>query len=109
MWITFEPPHGVKFPKDFCIFMEKNDKKNQETWSTISLAWQLGYSIAIPLIALALLGRFLDKKFETSPWLLLVGIFLSLITSTFLVYSKTIKILGQEAGDNDKKEENQKI
>jgi F0F1-type ATP synthase assembly protein I len=74
--------------------MEKSDKKNQETWSALSLAWQLGYSITIPLIVLALLGRFLDKKFNTSPWLLLAGIFLSLIVSTFAVYSKTIKIIG---------------
>ena len=82
--------------------MDKNDKKNQETWSALSLAWQLGYTIAIPLIVLALVGRFLDKRFGTSPWLLLVGIFLSIIISTFSVYYKTVKILG---GMGDKKEE----
>ena len=85
-----------------------NSKKPQEikekgqTWSALSLAWQLGYSIAIPLVVLALGGRFFDKKFGTSPWLLLTGILLSLVVSTFLVYSKTIKILG-ETGDKNKK------
>ncbi len=86
-----------------------NSKKPQEikekgqTWSALSLAWQLGYSIAIPLVVLALGGRFFDKKFGTSPWLLLTGILLSLVVSTFLVYSKTIKILG-ETGDKNKKQ-----
>lgn len=77
-------------------------KKNQ-TWSALSLAWQLGYSIAIPLVALALVGRILDKKFSTSPWFLLTGIFLSLIVSTFAVYYKTVKILGEtERGNKEK-------
>lgn len=89
--------------------MEENDKNNnKKTWSALSLAWQLGYSIAVPLIVLALLGRFLDKKFNTSPWLLLTGIFLSLIVSTFAVYNKTIKIL-QETEDEDKRNQKQQL
>jgi len=73
---------------------EKSSKTEKEgVWSALSLAWQLGYTIAIPLVVLALVGRFLDKRFGTSPWLLLVGIFLSIIVSTFAVYFKTIKIL----------------
>ena len=81
--------------------MDKDDNKNgQKTWSALSLAWQLGYSIAIPLVLLALLGRFLDKRFGTSPWLLLVGIFLSLIVSTFAVYYKTVKILSETESES---------
>jgi len=73
---------------------ELADKKEKEGfWSALSLAWGLGYTIAIPLIALALFGRILDKRFNTSPWLLLAGIFLSIIISTFAVYYKTVKIL----------------
>lgn len=81
---------------------QKTKEKNQ-TWSALSLAWQLGYSIAIPLVALALVGRILDKKFSTSPWFILTGIFLSLIVSTFAVYYKTVKILGEtERGNKEK-------
>lgn len=50
-------------------------------WAAIGLAWQLGYTIALPLVLLALGGRFLDRKLGTTPWLLLVGIALALITS----------------------------
>ncbi len=85
---------------------EVSPKKENEgqVWSALSLAWQLGYTVAIPLVILALIGRLLDKKFGTSPWLLVVGIFLSLIISTIAVYYKTIKILGDvERGEREKK------
>ena len=78
------------------------EEKNQ-LWSAISLAWQLGYTIAIPLVVLALVGRILDKRFGTSPWLLLVGIFLSIIISTFAVYFKTVKILKETEDESKKK------
>ncbi len=77
-------------------YTQQSKKKNKkDTWSALSLAWQLGYTIAIPLVILALTGRLLDKRFGTSPWLLLVGIFLSLIISTLAIYYKTIKILSE--------------
>ncbi|MFH0712795.1 MAG: AtpZ/AtpI family protein [Candidatus Jorgensenbacteria bacterium] len=61
----------------------------------LALAWELGYTIAIPLVALALGGRFLDKSFDTSPIFLLIGIFVSIFISSFLIYRKTKKILSQ--------------
>ncbi len=61
----------------------------------LALAWELGYTIAIPLVALALGGRFLDKNFDTSPIFLLVGIFVSILISSFLIYRKTKKILSE--------------
>lgn len=70
------------------------DKKS--TWSALALAWELGYTIAIPIVVFALGGRVLDRKLGTSPWLLLTGIFLSLIISSWLVYWKTIKIIGRK-------------
>ncbi len=61
----------------------------------LALAWELGYTIAIPLVALALGGRFLDKSFDTSPIFLLIGIFVSIFISSFLIYRKTKKILSE--------------
>ncbi len=57
------------------------------------LAWELGYTIAIPIVLLALLGRWADKALGTSPWLLLLGVLVSIVASTFLVYKKVAKIL----------------
>lgn len=77
-------------------------KEKSQIWSALSLAWQLGYTISIPLVVLALTGRFLDKRFGTSPWLLLAGIFLSLIISTIAVYYKTVRILSETERENKK-------
>ncbi|PKL72474.1 hypothetical protein CVV26_01450 [Candidatus Kuenenbacteria bacterium HGW-Kuenenbacteria-1] len=70
---------------------KKNDKENFLT--TLSLAWELGYLIALPLIFFALVGHFLDKYFFTSPWLFLFGILLAIIISVYIVYKKTIKVI----------------
>ncbi|MCX6766584.1 MAG: AtpZ/AtpI family protein [Candidatus Moranbacteria bacterium] len=75
----------------------KPDKKQKSdsSWSAVGLAWELGYTIAVPLVALALLGRFLDKKLGTAPWLLLLGILVSIAVSSWLVYKKTLDIIGK--------------
>ena len=63
--------------------------QSKSTWQALSLAWELGYTISVPLVVLALAGRFLDKWFKTSPWLLLAGVFLSIIITTWIIYRKT--------------------
>lgn len=60
---------------------------------TISLSLQLGFTIALPLIFSAIVGRILDKKLETTPLFLLAGILVALITSTILIYKKIKTIL----------------
>lgn len=75
-------------------FKKKEEKKQiNSQWSVFSLAMELGYLIAIPLVAMALLGRFLDKKFDSSPWFLLAGVCIAIISTTYLVYKKTISVL----------------
>ena len=74
--------------------MEEKTPKPDKSWSTVSLAWELGYMIAIPLIAFTLVGRFLDKKLGTSPWLLLTGVLIAIAVTSWLVYKKTKEIIG---------------
>ncbi|MFH1193472.1 MAG: AtpZ/AtpI family protein [bacterium] len=81
------------------------DKKKSDMWQALSLLGQLGYVIAIPLVILALGGRFIDKKYGTSPWFLIAGMFLALIISTFWVYKKTAEIMS-EATEEHKKPNN---
>lgn len=57
----------------------------------ISLAFEMGYTIAIPIVLFALGGRWLDKKLDSSPLFLLVGIFFALITTGFFIYRKIRK------------------
>ena len=62
----------------------------------MGLAWELGYTIALPLVLFALVGRFLDKTLGTSPFLLLAGILISIGVTSWLVYKKTREIIEKE-------------
>jgi len=66
---------------------------NEKSFRPLSLAWELGYTIAIPLVGFALLGRFIDNYFGTSPIFLFAGIVFSVVVTTFLVYWKTKDII----------------
>ncbi|TSC55416.1 MAG: Uncharacterized protein Greene041679_616 [Parcubacteria group bacterium Greene0416_79] len=70
--------------------LTKGDMPDFNSWQ---LAWELGYTIAIPIVLFALLGRWADRMFGTSPWLLLLGVVLSVFISTAIVYRKIKRIL----------------
>ncbi len=73
--------------------MNKKNENKENIWSMLSLAWELGYLIALPLVAFALVGRFLDQHFNTSPWLFLLGILLSIFVSVYIVCKKIKEII----------------
>ncbi len=53
--------------------------------NVIKQALQLGGSIALPLVLLLAIGRFLDVKFGTSPRYLFIGLGLSLISTAYVL------------------------
>ena len=57
-------------------------------WSALNLAWELGYTIALPIVVLGFGGAWLDKKLATSPAFILMGIGLSMIVSGVAIYRK---------------------
>ena len=61
-------------------------------WYALSLAWNLGYVIAVPIVILGFSGAWLDKKFATSPLFILIGIFLAMILSGIGIYRKVNEI-----------------
>ncbi|MFA6552624.1 MAG: AtpZ/AtpI family protein [Candidatus Paceibacterota bacterium] len=69
------------------------DKKDENKKSALALGLELGYTIAVPIIVFALLGRFLDKSLGTSPFLLLAGILISIFLSSYIIYKKVSKII----------------
>jgi F0F1-type ATP synthase assembly protein I len=73
--------------------MQNNKEPQTSSWSALGFAWELGYSIVIPLVLFALGGRYLDKQLGTSPWLLLAGLAISLVLTSFIVYHKVTKEL----------------
>ncbi|MFA4930357.1 MAG: AtpZ/AtpI family protein [Patescibacteria group bacterium] len=71
---------------------EKPNSKSESVFQPLQLALNLGYMIALPLVILALVGRYLDKIYQTSPIFLLIGLFIAFGISCYYVYRKVIKI-----------------
>lgn len=67
--------------------------KNKTMWLALSTVGNLGLAIAVPIAIFGLIGRFLDKHYNTSPWFLLLGIFLALITTSVTLGVKIVKLL----------------
>ena len=83
------PPSGGQAPA-------LQAKQEGGTWQALSLAWEMGYTIAVPLVVFALGGRWLDHKLGTSPWVLLTGVIISIPISTMVIYLKIAKIIGKK-------------
>lgn len=77
--------------------------------SALKLSLEFGYTIAIPIVIFALAGRMLDKKFDTSPWLLIVGILISIIVSSIglvMKFNSVMRKIQQEDKEEKEKKEN---
>jgi len=54
----------------------------------VSIALELGFIIALPVIAFGYLGKWLDGKFGSYPALTLVGILTAIVFTSFWMYRK---------------------
>ncbi len=77
--------------------MMLSGKRSDNTmWRMIGVAWELGYLIALPLVGLALLGKFVDRLLGTSPLFLLIGILAAIVLSTIIVVRKVSGMMDDE-------------
>jgi len=72
---------------------EKSQEDKQQIFSAIGFAWELGYTIAIPIVFFALLGRLLDTALGTGPLFLFSGILASILITSWLVWRKARRFL----------------
>ena len=56
------------------------------------LAGEMGFIIALPLVAFAFLGKYLDEKYGTEPFITLIGILIAIVSTTIWL-SRRIKEL----------------
>ena len=62
--------------------------KNGKSFKALPLAFELGFTIALPLALFAFFGRLVDKAFSTTPLFLLSGIGIALAVTTYFIYKK---------------------
>ncbi|KKU06776.1 MAG: hypothetical protein UX09_C0042G0012, partial [Candidatus Uhrbacteria bacterium GW2011_GWE2_45_35] len=60
-----------------------------------------GVTIAVPAVVATFVGIWLDKKLETTPWFLILGLTAALI-ATYLVIKKKASIYAKQFEDIDK-------
>ena len=75
--------------------LKEKDKKteNEGVIYALSLVFELGYIIAIPIVIFALSGRLFDRKLESSPIFLLLGISVAILLSSYFVHRKIKRIM----------------
>lgn len=66
--------------------VKEKEEQRQKFVAMVSLASELGFSIAIPIAGGALLGQFLDNKFNTNPRMTLSLLFLGLMLAAANIY-----------------------
>jgi F0F1-type ATP synthase assembly protein I len=81
---------------------------NPKPWwsSAVMLFFRVSTWIAIPVIFALFIGKFLDKKLGTSPWLFLVCTFVAFIISIVGITKTTLKEMKkiqEEAEEKDTK------
>ena len=74
----------------------------------LSLVFELGYMIALPIVICALGGRLMDRHWGTSPLFLLVGIGIAMVVSGYMVYTKMQSIGVTDQQSPAKKAEDRK-
>ncbi len=57
----------------------------------LRIAGDFGVSIAAPVVVFAILGQYLDEKYGTWPWLLVLGFILAALLSGIMIYRKAKK------------------
>lgn len=61
-------------------------------WYVVQLLGEIGFVIAVPLVVFLLIGRWIDIRLQTNILFTLLGMGVSLATSTYIIYKKIQKI-----------------
>lgn len=75
------------------MVFEKQKDKEVKVFSAVGFAWELGYTIAVPLVLAAFLGRWADGFFGTKPFLFLASILVAIVGTAYAVIRKTTAMM----------------
>jgi F0F1-type ATP synthase assembly protein I len=75
-------------------FFEMMSKESRfKTFYALSVAWQLGFLIAVPIGGFMLLGFLGDKFFKVKPLLLILGLLVGVIITIYETYHLFIPLI----------------
>lgn len=77
------------------------ERMPRNVWQVLGFAWELGFIIALPLVALGLAGKYLDARWGTRPWLTLAGILLAMVSTGLWLYRR-LREVTKRAQSRDK-------
>lgn len=76
-------------------------KKREALSLALNLSWTMVFALVIPLLA----GVWLDKKLDTTPLFIIIGMVLGILTATLGVARMTIRTFARIAPENVLEEE----
>jgi F0F1-type ATP synthase assembly protein I len=73
-----------------------SQKNSFKTFYALSLAWQLGFLIAVPIGGFLFLGLLGDRFFKTEPLFLILGLLVGIIITVYEVYHLLIPLIKEK-------------
>lgn len=71
---------------------KEDEEEKRKSARVLSLVGEFGYSVSLPIVAGAILGNFLDGKFNSSPRITLSLIFFGIFIAVYNFYSLLKKL-----------------
>lgn len=68
--------------------LDQQSKKSLGKAEIVSVAFELGFIIALPITLFAFGGKWLDARFATKPLFVLVGVFFAISVTVFWIYRR---------------------
>jgi predicted permease len=68
--------------------MNQSESDRRYIMLAMRIMGDFGLSIALPVVAFAMIGKRLDAKYGTSPWLIILGFALAAMLSGYLIWKK---------------------
>ena len=78
-----------------------NASKKFDKSAMVSIAFQLGFIIAIPILVFGFFGKWLDQKANTDPLLTLIGILTAIIFTSIWIYRKFKSYFDRSSNDQN--------
>lgn len=71
-------------------------KKYMKVLRLLTMFGQLGFTLITPPVVMALLGWWLQRRFDLGTWIMLVALLIGLLTSANSAYRFYLRVMGSE-------------